>query len=624
MDVALSSSAFAGAAAQQEDTQGLPSYAQFKKHATFRTDLTDFGVDIRQLNRLLAECNYGIAVGGMGLGDLHILFNSIAKRMGVLTYDGVLRLCRLIRPRLVKVEAAIASEEYEDGAGGMGGVRAATGVSNAWAAPASTSQARGGGGPLRPSSAVRRAIQRAESGADYPEAAREANGNGGSDNNATNHQQQQLPGRMVSFKQSEREGDTGTSASGPPGPSLHVRPASASRLLVPASSGADAGPSTSGRSVLPDGLNGLMTLKDPPVLLREHLSPPHCSFPAIAARIAGIQVLYRDGEMTRVALSLRDVQRDWEAAILAGGLSQAIRRPTGHPAPGSSAAEAALMARGEIPSEGRLWLLLMDACCRMMEGRHASARKRLVAAEKIFGDSSLGVDHPYHYCIHLFFGLLGYYEQKYEEAIAKFDSARELAELVCRRAFNLTARRNAAACLNNKGVCHSLLGNRSEAVTAFRAAHQMLRPSGGVPDVPEAVVTQRNLNKALKQGFAVNTSRLRPVSAPPLYSNVGSTLPQKQKLLAFLQSAITIKAPEPVITTPAWCVKVTADDIIARKKAKEAEKKAKAKAKERGKKPDKKLAKAPAFEAMDTYPFASYGVANVKLAVKKGKKKKKA
>lgn len=34
---------YAGDAAQVEDTLGLPSYAQYKKYATFRIELTDFG-----------------------------------------------------------------------------------------------------------------------------------------------------------------------------------------------------------------------------------------------------------------------------------------------------------------------------------------------------------------------------------------------------------------------------------------------------------------------------------------------------------------------------------------------------------------------------------------------------
>lgn len=44
-----------------------------------------------------------------------------------------------------------------------------------------------------------------------------------------------------------------------------------------------------------------------------------------------------------------------------------------------------------------------------------------------------------------------------------------------------------------------LLGNRAEAVAEFRSAYALVRAATGVPEVPEAVVALRNLNKALKQ-----------------------------------------------------------------------------------------------------------------------------
>lgn len=87
-----------------------------------------------------------------------------------------------------------------------------------------------------------------------------------------------------------------------------------------------------------------------------------------------------------------------------------------------------------------------------------------------------------------------------------------------------------------------------------------------------------------------------------------------------------MRTPAPVTVSPAWCIKVTADDIIARNKLKEAEKKAKAKAAEKAKsggdKGKAKVRKPTAFNAMDTYPYASYGLANIKLPTKRGRKKK--
>lgn len=54
-------------------------------------------LDLRQLQRLLAQCGYGLCVGGLGLGDLPILFKQHADRRaggsGALTYAGLLQVC---------------------------------------------------------------------------------------------------------------------------------------------------------------------------------------------------------------------------------------------------------------------------------------------------------------------------------------------------------------------------------------------------------------------------------------------------------------------------------------------------------------------------------------------------
>ncbi|KAG2432264.1 hypothetical protein HXX76_009182 [Chlamydomonas incerta] len=649
MSDSILASAFAGAAAQEEDSLGLPTYTQFKKYATFRTEIADFGIDLRQLTRLLAECHYGLGVGGLGLGDLPILFHATAKKAGALSYDGVLRLCRTLRPRLAKVEDMLAADsdnqrdpvKYRPSTAGprLGG---------------------GGTGLLHTSRTLRRGdtsgtpLDFASAMAVGGEPLSATGGGGGGGGSAGPSPM----ARGVSFRQHPgmlgRE-DSSVSVA-PPGPggvgvglSPRGRPASASRLSALARGGGGggddgAGPSTSGRGGGGGGgggfescgnagasLSTLMAMKDPPVLLREALPPPPCDFPAISARISGIQVLYRDGEMTRVALALRDLQRDWETACAAAALSRVIQRGgRSQPPPAANGSggpdDGQGGTRGEIPLEGRIWLLLLHGCCLMLEGRHKNARRSLQAAESLFNPNVLGLEHPYHYCIHLCSGLLGYYEQQYEEAIEKFESARELADLVSRGSFDVTARRNAAACLNNKGVCHSLLGNRAAAVGEFRSAYALVRAATGVPEVPEAVVALRNLNKALKQGFALNTSRLRPTSAPPMYAHVGVTSIRKEdKLTTFLQNAITMRPPAPVAALPAWCEKVSADDIVARKKAKEAAKKAADKAKSADpKKAKPKAKKPPPFVAMENFPAPSYNLANVKMEAKKKGGKKKA
>mgnify|MGYP001807151913 CR=1 FL=1 len=93
--------------------------------------------------------------------------------------------------------------------------------------------------------------------------------------------------------------------------------------------------------------------------------------------------------MTRVALALRDLQRDWETACAAAALSRVIQRGgRSQPPPpaqgsgfGGGPDDGQGGARGEIPLEGRIWLLLLHGCCLMLEGRHKNARRSLQAAE---------------------------------------------------------------------------------------------------------------------------------------------------------------------------------------------------------------------------------------------------
>eukprot|EP00198_Chlamydomonas_reinhardtii_P010167 XP_001699504.1 predicted protein [Chlamydomonas reinhardtii] len=610
MNSSILTTAFAGTAAQEEDSLGLPTYAQFKKYAAFRTEIADFGIDLRQLTRLLAECHYGVGVGGLGLGDLPILFNANAQKAGVLGFEGVLRLCRTLRPRLAKVEDMLSADtdnqrdpvKYRPSTAGprLGGSGGGTGLLHT-----SRTLRRGdtSATPLDFASAM--AI------GGEPMSATGAGGGGGGSSGPT------PMARGVSFRQhpgmlGRQDSSASMAGPGPDGPggvgmglSPRGRPASASRLAA----------SRCCRLCLTDSAFWHFG-KD---IGREH-------------RYQHGQVLYRDGEMTRVALALRDLQRDWETACAAAALSRVIQRGgRSQPPPlaqgsGGGPDDGQGGARGEIPLEGRIWLLLLHGCCLMLEGRHKNARRSLQAAESLFNPNVLGLEHPYHYCIHLCFGLLGYYEQQYEEAIEKFESARELADLVSRGSLDVTARRNAAACRNNKGVCHSLLGNRAEAVAEFRSAYALVRAATGVPEVPEAVVALRNLNKALKQGFALNTSRLRPTSAPPMYAHVGVTsIAKADRLTTFLQNAITMRPPAPVAALPAWCEKVSADDIVARKKAKEAAKKAADKAKSADpKKAKPKAKKPPPFIAMENFPAPSYNLANVKMEAKKKGAKKKA
>lgn len=123
-----------------------------------------------------------------------------------------------------------------------------------------------------------------------------------------------------------------------------------------------------------------------------------------------------------------------------------------------------------------------------------------------------------------------------------------------------------------------MLGDRAEAVIAFRSAHRLVSAAEGVPEVPEAIMALRNLNRAIKQGFALRTNRLRPSTAPPMYRQVGVTsVPQSEKLTTFLKAAVLITNPPTPVPMPGWAVRVTAADKEAQAKAKEVAKKEKEK-----------------------------------------------
>lgn len=133
-------------------------------------------------------------------------------------------------------------------------------------------------------------------------------------------------------------------------------------------------------------------------------------------------------------------------------------------------------------------------------------------------------------------------------------------------------------------ACLQMLGDRAEAVIAFRSAHRLVSAAAGVPEVPEAIVAARNLSRAIKQGFALRTNRLRPSTAPPMYRQVGSTaVPHGEKLTTFLRAAVLLPNPPVPAPLPHWAVRVTPADKEAQAKAKEAAKKEKEKASKQAK-----------------------------------------
>ncbi len=57
-------------------------------------------------------------------------------------------------------------------------------------------------------------------------------------------------------------------------------------------------------------------------------------------------------------------------------------------------------------------------------------------------------------------GLVLYFSGEFQDALERFKMALELSDLVARDKGDPTARKNAACCLNNIGVCNQMLGNR--------------------------------------------------------------------------------------------------------------------------------------------------------------------
>lgn len=93
--------------------------------------------------------------------------------------------------------------------------------------------------------------------------------------------------------------------------------------------------------------------------------------------LSSLQGLYRDGEVTRVALQLRDLQKDWEAAAAEAALKAFLKKTAKAPAD----APMGDAPQGGIPLAGRLWLLLMHASTLMMESKCKQAQRSMQAAE---------------------------------------------------------------------------------------------------------------------------------------------------------------------------------------------------------------------------------------------------
>ena len=201
-----------------------------------------------------------------------------------------------------------------------------------------------------------------------------------------------------------------------------------------------------------------------------------------------------------------------------------------------------------------------------------------------FNTQILGIEHPYYYAIFLCQGLVDYYDGRFEEALQKFENARDLSDQVARDKRDPTARKNSACCLNNMGACCQMLGRRAEAVASYRAAVQSLRNSVGL-NTAAAEGAMSNLSKAVRSSFAL--APMRPSTAPSY--GLRPTRPAVQasgaqvgivglpvtvaaaggRLQAFLRQAVTMTEATPLEALPTWATRSNGEEAAKKKAAKD-------------------------------------------------------
>lgn len=175
---------------------------------------------------------------------------------------------------------------------------------------------------------------------------------------------------------------------------------------------------------------------------------------------------------------------------------------------------------------------------------------------------------------------MDYYDGKFESAINKLESARDLADLVARDLNDPTAYKNAACCLNNIGACCQMLGRRSDAVrpplpcTSVASHSPPAGPSAGPPSFQprpapaqsrlhtsplqvasyraavsalssscglhrsDAQAAMTNLTKAVRSSFALPPSR--PYSASPAGALRPTGRPQSASLAIGLGAGVGV------------------------------------------------------------------------------------
>lgn len=172
----------------------------------------------------------------------------------------------------------------------------------------------------------------------------------------------------------------------------------------------------------------VMAAREPPVLLREILPlPVTCDSAAIRKRLVGVAAMISQGEARGAGSVLREVVRDWEAAVGEKALKDVMRRAKGK---GGVVDEAAIAAAGhaEIPAEGAAWVLATAAGAASAEARHGAAVALAAGAVESLQEG-VEAGHAYHHVLPLCMGCMQYNAGQYRAAAASFRAAYDAAEV---------------------------------------------------------------------------------------------------------------------------------------------------------------------------------------------------
>ncbi|MEW5298059.1 MAG: hypothetical protein WDW36_001221 [Sanguina aurantia] len=444
---------------------GVPTYDDFRRHAIFSAERTDFCLDLTQLSRLVFECGLSMA-GGIGLGDMPLLFSSVSVQ-GLIDFTAACHIIQILHERCCRVQRRLLRQQQQ-----------AKPDHNAAAArlPAQ---------PQQKLDSIACILVSSEADASKWAKLRKT----------------VLPGKTSPAKMLPAAGAGLPSSGSAPTHALQGLSAIFARLDPPA--------------LLPETLP-LPACPSPAIAarlsgMREMYAGGETSRVQFALRetLGEWEALVAEAGAGGPAKAKRA-----GAAVAAAAVPAAVPGGgTGSPAKMTPSA-AGPPSASNLPLEAQVWLLLMHGCCVLRENKPSMARRSLAAAESLCDPDPLGRAHPLHSSLRQSRGQLLYHEGSYQAAADEFTAAHELADLAFRRNADTLSGRVSAACLNNRGVCMQLLGRRSEACSSFRTAYACLKSSAHSPDGPDAAAVLKNLGNSLKYGFAADPQRS--------YSSMGS------------------------------------------------------------------------------------------------------